>query len=744
MLTRDPFVEIRRRLTWLALGVVGAAVLLVWNLYKIQIQEGGKYTASIRSQTSVSILLPPPRGIIYDRNGVALAENKASIDLDVYFRELLGYYKRSHKGGLPMIDVQTSHNKISRRIDVDKILNETSSDLFHMLNLQPTFTRQELLRHHYQTPNVPFVLVRNLDFTTLSIFEEKNPNIPGIEETVRPTRYYPYGALACHILGYVGHPEEKPDEDEYRPDIVGKDGIEKTFDDELQGEPGRKVLRRNQLGDILGEEGHVDPHSGDFIYLTIDARIQFIVQRVLQKVGRGAAIVMDPHNGDILAMASVPDFDPNEFVPEIDPKKWKELVTDPTRPLFDRAISAYAPGSIYKPIIALAALENTNLNPRFTASTIFNCPGSIYMANREWKDWNPNGEGEIPLKMGLAMSCNTFFYQLGALTGIDSMADMARRIGIGERVLDRKGDRVILPGEMPGVLACPEWLEEQGKKKIEAWKKKHAEDPKKYPYKTMPYVEQWSLGHTLNTSIGQGYVAVTPLHMAMMTSAIANGGTVFDPRLVLGTSEEVEDPETGEIQNKKLTGFDTIARSEKIASSPETLQAVREGMLAVVEEGTGKRAAVPGVKVAGKTGTAQFKTTIEGHLVTDLRTWFTGFAPYDDPQYVVTVLVEGGTSGGGTCGPLASEIFSAIFEMKNMEKNGQPYPMTYLTPVAGYFGGVQESPPTTGLSLLPTTPPAEDTSGDQPTATTDENAADSRFDKPSTTAPYHNVRGLRR
>lgn len=743
MLTRDPFVEIRQRLTLLALGVVAAAALLVWNLYKIQIQEGGKYTSAIRSQTSILILLPPARGIIYDRNGMPLVENKASIDLDVYFRELVGYYKRSHKGGLPMVEVQAGRNKTIKQIDVDKILKETSSDLFHMLNLEPTFTRQQILRHHYQTPNVPFVLVRNLDFTTLSIFEEKNPNIPGIEETVRPTRYYPYGALACHVLGFIGHPEEKPNEEEYQPDIIGKDGIEKTFDKDLQGEPGHKVLLRNQMGFIIREDGHVNPHAGNFVYLTIDARIQFIVERVLQKVGRGAAIVMDPHNGDILAMASVPNYDPNDFVPEIDPKKWKDLTMDPTHPLFNRAISAYPPGSIFKPITALAALENENLSPRFTANTIINSPGSIFRVGRDWKDWSPNGQGDIPLKMGLAMSCNTFFYQVGERTGIDSIADMGRRIGLGEKVLNRP-DEVILPSEMSGTLPSPEWMDEQGKKKIAAWKKKHEEDPIKYPAKTVPYVEKWSVGHTLNTSIGQGYVAVTPLQMTMMTSGIANGGTVFNPRLILGTSEEVED--NGEIENHKIKEYEPIARSRRIASTPETIRAVKEGMIAVVEEGTGKKAAIPGVKVAGKTGTATFHTTIEGRKVNDLRTWFTGFAPYDagpdDAQYVVTVLVEGGTSGGGTCAPLASEILSAIFEMKNMEQEGQTFPMTYLTPVAGHFGGVQELSEPTGLQLLPAVPP--EANGAEPAATTDENAADSRIAKPDSDMTYHNVRGLRR
>lgn len=732
MLTRDPLQHINRgRLFSLSLLVCVAAGVLLSALYGLQIQQGAAYTEKARSLSTVSIVLPPARGIIYDRNGKALAENRANIDIDVYLRELIGHYRRSQKK-LPMTEVGKS-----KRIDVEKILNNSAGDVFALLNIKPTFTREKIMKHYWESPNVPFTLVRNLDFTTLSIFSERNPNIPGIEATARPTRYYPYGALACHILGYVGHAELKTDA-QYTPDVMGKDGIERSFDETLQGQPGARVLKRNQVGLILGEDNRVNPRSGQFIYLTIDSRIQYIVERVMQRVGRGACVVMNPNNGDILAMASVPNFDPNIFVPQIDAKEWKQLTTDTTRPLFNRAMGGYAAGSVFKPVVALAALDNEKLEPRFTSHTIIDSPGAIFRANRWWNDWSPNGQGAIPLKVGLAMSCNTFFWQVAERTGIDSIVEMAKRVGFGERLLNHKGDgdteeKTYLWGEDSGVMPSPEWMSAIGRRKIEAWKKKMAETGKKTP---IPLVERWSLGHTLNTAIGQGYVEVTPLQIVTMTSSIANGGTVYYPRLLLGETKEVEDPETGLVKNEPQKEFPIVARAR--LASPEAIAAVKEGMRAVVEEGTGKRAAIPGYTVAGKTGTAQFWSTIHGRRVKDNRTWFTGFTPIDGPRYAIVVMVEGGVSGGGTCAPLVHDILAGIYEMEAAEARNEPFQMTYLTPTIGNFGGVQEVPSET---VIPATPAD---AADQPTGSVDENAEDANISRTPPTSIYRNARGLRR
>lgn len=350
--------------------------------------------------------------------------------------------------------------------------------------------------------------------------------------------------------------------------------------------------------------------------------------------------------------------------------------------MLNRALGAYAPGSTFKTLTALAALENPAA--KFTPQTVIHSPGAIEMAGRTWHDWNPDGQGSIALKRGLAMSCNTFFYQLGVRTGIESMSEMGKRIGFGQKLLLRPDGAPALAGEDPGTMPGREWMENrmaQRKKsyktKIDAWVAEGQKSPRPKP----PAVERWSDGHTANTSIGQGYVRVTPLQMAVMLSAVANGGTVYQPRLVQGVGR------TTEKGTKATKEYPVAVKRGDLQVKPENLAAVREGLRAVVTEGTGKNAAVKDVEVAGKTGSAQFVTRIGGSTVKDTRTWFTGFAPLKEPKYVVIVLVEGGVSGGSTCAPLASEVLFKLFEMEK----GVPPALVYQAPVVGHFHGVTAS-----------------------------------------------------
>ncbi|MFH1066948.1 MAG: penicillin-binding protein 2 [bacterium] len=677
MSVSDILTPARQRAQIIALLVVLAMGILIHRLFIVQLYEGEKYTSSLRNQTTVSVLLLPARGSILDRNGVPLAENKASFDIDIYLRELVGHYARAHHGRLPRVNVPVGTGERQRTrsfVDTAKIVRESTKELFKTLGIKPTFTDIEIYRHYDQRPNVPFPIARNLDFSTLSRFAEKDLHIPGIQETARPVRQYPFGALAPHILGYLGQLEEVTDED-YLPEFVGKKGIERTFDSNLQGTPGGKILRKNNVGMILGEEATVQPKQGRFVYLTIDAQIQWIVENVMRKVGRGAAIVLDPQNGDILAMVSVPSFDPNDFIPKVSKNTWKELTTDATKPLFNRSINSYAPGSTYKPLIAMAALENKNIH--FTPQTTINSPAAVWLVNRWWHDWYAGGRGSISLKEGMAMSCNTFFYQLGARTGIQSIMDMGRRFGLGELMLN-SNEKEILEGEDAGVLPGPEWMKNIMDQRLKNWREqKKLTGNAKLP---RPPIERWSDGHTINTAIGQGYVAVTPLQMAVMMASIANGGHVYYPRLVRGI---------GEIKNDSLQAakdFPTRLKGD-LGISPENMKAVQESLAAVVEQGTGQRAKVQGWRVAGKTGTAQFVTTIRGNRVKDLRAWFNGYAPFESPRYVVTVLVEGGTGGGATAGPLVNEILQHLIEMEK----GAGVEMTRLKPAEGHFYGVQET-----------------------------------------------------
>lgn len=688
MLIDHPIARIDFRLRIISVGVLASVAVLVAQLYNVQVKEGERYAASLRSQTTVPVILSPARGSIVDRNGIGLAENRASIDIDIYLRELVGYYARSNKSKLPKTSAPGTGASI---VDVDKIVDDSTGDLVRSLGLNVKYTRKDLLRHYYQTPNIPFQLVNNLDFTTLSKFSEHSVSIPGIQETPRPVRSYNFGALAPHILGYVGKVEETTDAD-FVPESVGKEGIERVFDEYLQGKPGGKILRKNNVGYILGVEAVQQPTIGGTVYLSLDARIQEITEQAMRRVGRGAAVVMDPWTGDILAMVSVPSYDPNVFIPSVDANEWRRLIGDSTKPLHNRAISPYAIGSTFKTVVAMAALKNPKAN--FTPRTQIYSPGAIWIANRWAKDWNPDGRGSIGVIEALQWSCNTFFYQLGVRTGIDSIVDMSRTVGMDQLLLVDDQGNPILPGESAGTIPGPKWMEEREDKRFAAWAEKKKKDPSfVYPRR---WRERWSEGHTVNTSIGQGFVDVTPLQLTTMIAAVANGGEVHRPRLVLAVTQM----ENGE--NKVIKEY-PVHKIGEIGLDPEDMAAVKEGLRKVVAEGTGKRAAPtdPEFKAAGKTGTAQFWSTIQGVYSKDNRAWFSGYAPIDKPRYALAIVVEGGASGGGTAGPIAKEIFDRVNEMEK----GSTVDMVYLTPAIGHYLGVVAAPDSGGASASNTTDP---------------------------------------
>jgi penicillin-binding protein 2 len=704
MLITNPQAKPTARLRMLGLGVVCAAAVLVTQLHQVQVKEGERYAEALRSQTTVPVLLSPARGAILDRNGVGLAENRASFDIDVYLRELVGSYSRANKGKLPKTTLPWNNRTVT---DVDAILTQFTGDIVQTINLPVSYTRRDLLRHYHQQPNIPFRMAAGLDFATLSRFAEHSVNVPGVQETARPVRQYNFGALAPHVLGYIGQVEEASNED-FVPESIGKEGVERAFDSYLQGKPGGKILRKNHLGYILGVEAIQQPTIGANVYLSIDVRIQHIAEQAMRRVGRGACVIMDPRTGDVLAMVSVPNYDPNVFVPKVDSATWRQLTTDSTRPMFNRAVQGYATGSTFKTIVAAAALRNPNAN--FTPNTIIDSPGAIYRANRWWKDWNPGGRGPINLRTAMLWSCNTFFYQLGIRTGIESIVDTAKLFGLGECLLVDEEGKPLISGESAGVVPGPKWMEEREDRLFASWRRRKEQDPNFKQPRT--YKERWSEGHTLNTSIGQGFVEATPLQMTTMISAIANGGNILQPRLVRAITRT----EGGKVQ---LVKEYPVRKRAELGLPPAYLKALQDSLVATVNEGTGRRAGVSkDFQVAGKTGTAQFKTVMRGAVVVDNRAWFNGYAPAEDPRYAITVIVEGGTSGGGTAGPIVAEIMRKIHEMEE----GGAYDLVYLTPAIGHYGGVTpaaDAPPTAGGDALP--PPVQ---ASEPTGTVDEMAED--------------------
>jgi penicillin-binding protein 2 len=462
---------------------------------------------------------------------------------------------------------------------------------------------------------------------------------------------YLYGALGAHFLGYVGMPgdlSKLPDINKfnfYDPDMEGKAQIELAMNDYLKGTPGVKILQRDAKGTIIRSETEiVEPKQGANVYLTIDARIQYIVEQALRAVGRAAAVVVDPRSGDILAMASVPSYDPNKFIPAIAAKDWLELNKDETDPLLNRAISAYAPGSSYKIPVGLAGLRAGVGNRSFT------CSGGVQYGNKYMKCWiadKGGAHGTLTLPNAIKLSCNAFFYQYGNAAGIDQIDAMGNMLGLGQK------SGVPLSGEAPGVLPGPEWLA--------------AINPQ----------ARWSSGLTANTAIGQGDVLATPLQMAMIAATVANGGTCYYPRMidkVVAQDGTVLLQEPAKVRSNLLTDG---------GMTSEMIEKVRLGMNKVVNEGGGTagKARIKGVTVAGKTGTAQFWRS----GVKDNHTWFLAFAPYDSPRYALCVIVQGAKSGGGVSAPIAAKILEDTFALDE----GKESELAWLEPAQGNFKFVE-------------------------------------------------------
>jgi penicillin-binding protein 2 len=634
--------------TWrlLTLGLIMLLALggLSARLWYVQIARGEEYTAKIRNRSQVTVRLPAVRGEILDRNGLKLVENRASFEVDFDLPELVRAYREEH-GRAPMTKYRGTVRGMARDIpieDVETIIEESVIPRLQELGLARDYNSARIQVHYQRQSQIPYNYLQNTDFETMVRLMENNLGLPGVRAEVRPIRYYPYGSLAAHLLGYTGMPNE-PDREEakkfnfYQGDVEGRAQIELTMNDYLKGVAGVSVRERDVKGNITGEVDRIEPQQGANVFLTIDARLQYITEQALRSVGRGAAVVMDPNNGDILAMASVPSFDPNIFIPAIQAADWTNLLADKTDPLVNRAISAYAPGSTYKIPISLAGLRAgvTNRN--------YNCSGGVQYGNFFMRCHGTHGS--VDLERAIKVSCNSYFYQMGNAAGIDQIVAVGNLLGLGQR------SGLPLSGEASGILPGKEWL-----------KQNHPR-------------ERWSSGFTANTSIGQGFVLATPLQMAVVAGALANGGTVYYPRLVdrvVDQAGKIIEQEPARVRANLLTDGGLTA---------EQVEKVRSGMKRVVMEagGTASRARVKGLEVAGKTGTAQF---MRGG-VKDNRVWFMAFAPVENPQYALCVMVEGAHSGGGVAAPIVGKILEDAFKLQNGEL--ADLTMEYLPPAVGNF-----------------------------------------------------------
>jgi penicillin-binding protein 2 len=654
------------RLGVMALLVFAAVGTLLSRLWNVQVVNSA--TASQRSyeQTTVKARLAPARGAICDRNGVMLAENRPSFDIDFNLGDLRRDYAQSHKGHTPRLALRpTKSGKARSEDDIVEIVRQSIAPIKDALGIDSEIddkTAKDIREHFRTDPDLPYHYKSDLDFATVANFEERNIGVSGITIAQNPAREYTYGAFAAHILGYVGKADNQNQHlslDGVTPyETVGRHGIEAIMDDKLQGEPGSEIRRVSSQGYYIEDRSlqaaTQPPTMGSTLYLTIDARIQNIAETAMRhaNIGRGAVVVMDPRNGDVLAMVSVPSYDPNKFIPKIQAKDWDALNQDPTAPMYNRALHQYAPGSTYKIMVALAGLKAGTTTP----NTTFDCPGAIQIDDHLFHNSDSTDAGSMSLVHAICVSSDVYFYQYGLKAGIEAIDAMGKLAGFGH-----KWGLLGSADEDAGILPGPEWMKENDKWLIKT-----------------KNIDHWSRAQTANTSIGQGFVLCTPLQMATFLCAVANGGTVYQPRLysrvVDCDGNEQPAPPPGQVYSTL-----DVKKSD--------LAAVQEGMREVVSQGTATLAQVPGYAIAGKTGTAQAHIKVGNEVRRDLKCWFYCYGPAgvnEVPRYVTCVVVEGGTWGGTSTAPIAQEIMSRLFAMDK----GATENIAFLQPAVGNFNGI--------------------------------------------------------
>ena len=608
------------------LGLGALAARLWW----VQVARGAEWTARIRGSSEATVRIPSIRGEIRDRNGVPLVQNRASYEVDFYLPEMVKGYRQRY-GQPPITDYRGTISGMPKDLkepDIVKIVNGGIVPRLDDLDLARDYNASQLQKHYRTNTEVPYTYIKDIDFPTMAKFSEHDVGLPGVDIAIKPVRSYVYGAFAAHLLGYVGAPDDINKEDAkkytfYQGDVDGKSNIEKLMDEYLRGKPGVRHLRRNAKGQIDGVLKEDPPQQGANVFLTLDARIQAIAEEALRAVSRAGAVVVDPNNGNILAMASVPSFDPNTFIPSIKAKDWKALQKDEGDPLVNRAISALPPGSTFKLVTAFAGLRGT----KNLANAKYGCFGGVSYGDHFFRCWVAEKHythGTIGLADALKVSCDSFFYQYGNAAGIQSIDVVGKLLGIGEE------SGLHLSGEQTGNMPGPEWMQIH------------------HPQ------ERGSQAQTANVSIGQGYTLVSPLQLAMAYVAAANGGTCYYPRLVDKVLDQNDTPVVDE-QGKTVNFAPRIRAELRNQVSPQDMELVRQGLWKVVNEdgGTGGRARLKDVVVAGKTGTAQATDRGQEENVA----WFTCFAPFDHPKYVVAVMVQGASGHGGeVAGPIATRI----------------------------------------------------------------------------------------
>lgn len=578
----------RARIAFICLKVL--FIFLALYFWKIQVLEHKKYWERSEANRIREIILPPQRGLILDRKGNILAKNRASFNL---------YYIR----------------------EVSKDQDESFQKISEILDLEITALQERVTKYNSLPDFQPIVLKEDLTQREVALVEARKVELPEYFILADPKRSYPNGTCAAHVLGYLqeisltelrtgNFPERRIG------DLVGKTGVEKEYESDLVGKPGSVLEIVDSVGRNIGEVSRQEPQKGRDISLSLDLELQKKSEDLLQGK-EGAVVVLHAESGELLAMVSYPNFDPNKFINRFTPDEWIDLMNDPMHPLENRAIRGlYSPGSIFKLLIALGALDSRVI----TNYTSYFCSGTINIYGHPFDCWFKPGHGQMNLFHAIKNSCNVYFYQVGKKMGIQEIAKYARTFGLGAN------SGIDLSGEKNGLVPDHEW-------------KRRARNLPWYP------------GETISVAIGQGPLQVTPLQLTCMTAAIANRGIRITPHIHLEKN----------LENNHA----------RINIDQENFEKVIRGMwMCANEGGTARAAMVPGFNVCGKTGSTQVvgRETAEkldkSERILKTHSWFSGFAPRNNPKVVISVIVEHGGMGGSSAAPIAGQLFR-LYQEKN-------------------------------------------------------------------------------
>lgn len=574
------------RLDGLQNGLLALVALLLLQFWLLQGVNSKHYRELAENNRIRTLSIAAPRGMLTDRNGRILAENKPAFKIEV---------------------------TVGPSGSIDRL----STSLAALLKIDEAEIRQKLGRPRaaYQ----PVTIKAKATFEDVAAVEARRVEMPEVSVEVVPVRSYPQARSGSHVVGRVGEVTDRqlkqPAFADFEPGrVVGQSGLEALYNEDLTGVDGLRRVVVNSRGVEVELSEDQPARAGGAVELTLSADLQSAMEEAF-KDRAGSAVALDPLTGEILGLVSSPGFDPNSFTSGIERSVWEGLTRDPRTPLLNRAIQGqYAPGSLFKVVVAAAGLEEGLITPE---STIY-CPGYASIYGHVFRCNRPNGHGAISLGRAIGESCNVYFYQLGARLEIERLASYARKFGLGSV------SGVDLPSEATGLIPDPAWKERL-------------------------YKVPWYQGETISVSIGQGQVLATPLQMARMMAAVANGGRLVQPhivRLIAGKPAPYDPP--------KSMGF-----------KPSTLAAIRRGLfMAVNSGGSGQQARIADLEVAGKTGSAQVVSSAKlskGIESIQPHAWFAGFAPLDDPRIVLAVLVDHGGSGGGAAAPVARAILEKFF-----------------------------------------------------------------------------------